>query len=75
MTGVQEKFNDATDCKIKYVEQITLKDRRIREDAERQGCIDRARTKWNTAKYKGKGYVTVQRPVQRLILLLPIDEQ
>ena len=28
-----------------------------------------------TAKYKGKGYVTVQRPVQRLILLLPIDEQ
>ena len=28
-----------------------------------------------TANYKGKIYVTVQRPVQRLILLLPIDEQ
>ena len=28
-----------------------------------------------TTKYRGKGYVTVQRPVQRLILLLPIDEQ
>ena len=28
-----------------------------------------------TTKYKGKGYITVQRPVQRLILLLPIDEQ
>ena len=30
MTGVQEKFNDATDRKIKYVEQITLKERRTR---------------------------------------------
>ena len=26
-------------------------------------------------KYKGKGYISVQRPVQRLILILPIDEQ
>ena len=25
-------------------------------------------------QYQGKGYVTVQRPVQRLILLIPIDE-
>ena len=49
MTGVQEKFNNATDRKIKYVEQITLKERRTREDAERQGYIDRARTKRNTA--------------------------
>ena len=49
MTGVQEKFNDATDRKIKYVEQITLKERRTREDAERQRYIDRARTKRNTA--------------------------
>ena len=50
MTGVQEKFNDATDCKIKYVEQITSKERRTCEDAERQVCIDRARTKRNTAR-------------------------
>ena len=50
MTQVQEKFNDATDRKIKYVEQITLKERRSREDAERQGYIDRARTKRNTAR-------------------------
>ena len=28
-----------------------------------------------TTKYKGKGYITVQRPVQRPILLLPTDEQ
>ena len=28
-----------------------------------------------TTKYKGKGYVTVHRPVQRLILLLPTDKQ
>ena len=28
-----------------------------------------------STKYKDKGYVTVQRPVQQLILLLPIDEQ
>ena len=49
MTGVQEKFNDATDRKIKYGEQITLKERRTREDAERQVYIDRARTKRNTA--------------------------
>ena len=28
-----------------------------------------------TAKYKGKGYVTVQRPVQRLILLLPKESE
>ena len=28
-----------------------------------------------TTKYTGKGYVTVQRSVQRLILLLPIEEQ
>ena len=28
-----------------------------------------------TTKCKGKGYITVQRPVQQLILLLPIDEQ
>ena len=47
MTGVQEKFNDR---KIKYVEQITLKGRRTREDAERQGYIDRTRTKRNTAR-------------------------
>ena len=50
MTGVQEKFNDATDRKIKYVVQITLKERRTREDAERQRYIDRARTKRNTAR-------------------------
>ena len=49
MTGVQEKFNDATDRKIKYVEQITLKERR-REEAERQGYIDSARTKRHTAR-------------------------
>ena len=30
MTGVQEKFNDAADRKIKYVGQITLKERRTR---------------------------------------------
>ena len=30
MTGVQEKFNDATDRKIKYVEKITLRERRTR---------------------------------------------
>ena len=50
MTGVQEKSNDATDRKIKYVEQITLKERRTRQDAERQGYIDRARPKRNTAR-------------------------
>ena len=27
-----------------------------------------------TKQYQGKGYVTVQRPVQRLVLLIPIDE-
>ena len=36
MTEVQEKFNDATNRKVKYVEQITLKERTTREDAERQ---------------------------------------
>ena len=50
MTGVQEKFNDATDRKIKYVEQITLKERRTHGDAERQVYIDRARIKQNTAR-------------------------
>ena len=25
-------------------------------------------------QYQGKGYVTVQRPVQRLVLLIPIDQ-
>ena len=50
MTGVQEKFNDATDRKIKYVEKITFKERRTRQDAERQGYINSARTKRNTAR-------------------------
>ena len=27
-----------------------------------------------TKQYQGKGYVTVQCPVQRLVLLIPIDE-
>ena len=44
MTAVQEKFNDATNRKIKYVEQITLKERTTREDAERQEYIGKART-------------------------------
>ena len=50
MTEVQEKFNVATNRKIKYVEQITLKERRTREDAERQEYIDKARTRRNTAR-------------------------
>ena len=49
MTAVQEKFNDATNRKIKYVEQITLKER-TREDAERQEYIYKARTRRNTAR-------------------------
>ena len=50
MTEVQEKFNDATNRKIKYVEQITLKQRTVREDAERQEYIDKARTRRSTAR-------------------------
>ena len=50
MTEVQEKFNDATNRKIKYVEQITLKERTTREDAEHQEYIDKARTRRNTAR-------------------------
>ena len=31
MTEIQDKFNDATNRKLKYVEQITLKEKRTRE--------------------------------------------
>ena len=47
MTEVQEKFNDATNRKIKYVEQITLKERTTREDAERHEYIDNERAQFS----------------------------
>ena len=50
MTEVQEKFNDATNRKIKYVEQILSKERTTREDAERREYTDKARTRRNTAR-------------------------
>ena len=49
MTEIQHKFNDATNHKIKYVEQTTLKEETTREEAERRGYVDKARTRWNTA--------------------------
>ena len=50
MTEVQEKFNEATNRKIKYVEQITVKERSTRAYAERQEYIDKARTRQKTAR-------------------------
>ena len=50
MTEVQEKFNEATNRKIKYVEQITVKERSTRAYAERQEYINKARTRQKTAR-------------------------
>ena len=49
MTEIQDKFNDATNRKLKYVEQVTLKEKRTREDAERREYVDKARARRNTA--------------------------
>ena len=49
MKEIQDKFNDETNRKIKYVEQITLKEKTTREDAERREYVDKARTRRNTA--------------------------
>ena len=63
-----------THRKIKYVEQITLKERRTREGVEHQRYIDRAQTKRNTvcaifkASYKNISHVLKSKAIPNFTL-------
>ena len=50
MTEVEEKYSDAFNRKVKYVENVTTSEKATREHAARQEAIDNAKVKRNTAR-------------------------
>ncbi|XP_068685121.1 uncharacterized protein [Montipora foliosa] len=50
MTEVEEKYSNAFNRKVKYVENVTTSEKATREHAARQEAIDNAKVKRNTAR-------------------------
>ena len=50
MTEVEEKYSNAFNRKVKYVENVTESEKATREHATRQEAIDNAKVKRNTAR-------------------------